>query len=152
MHINNHLKLTFALVPPILGAAVLIGAALASAAPPPNVRASAQANRVPTLVCSPPAPHARPLGIACEVKGGVGALPKGARTLLLKLPRKYTALQLLCHKNARLGISCTLKHATTVAATGTRTVKVALPAKWQTVTISCRTTNPRLGIACLARK
>jgi hypothetical protein len=147
MHINNHLKHSLALLPAVvLGAVVLIAAMGASAAPP-----KAPPGALPTLGCAPTAPHARPMGIACKLSGG-GSLPKGAHTLLLQLPRKYTAIQLLCHKNARLGIACTIKHATTVTATGTHTIKVTLPAKWLTVTISCQTTNPRLGIACKASK
>jgi hypothetical protein len=153
MDINNHLKRALALLPAVvLGSAVLIAASGASAGPPKGPPSAEPNDVLPTLVCAPTAPHARPMGIACELKGGSGALPMGAHTLLLQLPRKYTAVQLICHKNARQGIACTVKHETTVAATGTRTVKVALPAKWLTVTISCQTTNPRLGIACRASK
>jgi len=148
MRINIHQKRSLALLPAVvLGAVVLLAAPGASAAPngpPPGVEPN---DVLPTFVCAPTAPHAHPLGIACKLSGG-GALPNGAHTLLLELPRKYTAIQLLCHKNARQGIACTIKHATTGAATGTHTVKVALPTKWLTVTISCQTTNPRLGIAC----
>jgi hypothetical protein len=147
MHITNHLKRSFALLPAIVLAAVVVSATGATAAPP-----KAPPSAPPTLGCVPTAPHARPMGIACQLKGGSAALPNGTHTLKLQLPRKYTAVQLLCHKNARVGIACVIKHATTVAATGTHTVKVALPANWQTVTISCQTTNPRLGIACRTSK
>jgi hypothetical protein len=152
MHIKNRLKRSLVLLPAVVvGSVVLIAATGASAAPPKGPPSLQPNDVLPTFVCAPTAPHARPMGIACKLSGG-GALPKGAHTLLLQLPRKYTAIQLLCHKNARQGIACTIKHATTVTATGTHTVKVALPAKWLTVTISCQTTSPRLGIACRASK
>jgi len=152
MRINNHLKCSLALLPAVVvGAVVLVAAIGASAAPkgpPPGVEPN---DVLPTFACAPTAPHAHPLGIACKLSGG-GALPNGGHTLLLQLPRKYTAIRMLCHNNARQGIVCTIKHATTVAATGTHAVKIALPTKWLTVTISCQTTNPRLGIACRTSK
>ena len=81
MHITNQLKRTLALALPTLGAAVIERrGGERSAAERPG---SAQPDRLPTLVCAPTPPPARPLGFVCQLKGGVGALPKGARTLLV---------------------------------------------------------------------
>jgi hypothetical protein len=127
-------------------AAVLIVASAASAS---RGRNGAAPTAVRPPGCAPTAPHARPMGIACTLKGQIATLPSGSHVLVLKIPRKYIALRMVCTHDSRLGIACTVKQATTISATGTRTVKIAIPASWVALNISC-SRNARLGITCRA--
>jgi len=130
--------------------ALVAGLMIASAVGASVGRGSAAPTAVRPPGCAPAAPHARPMGIACTLKGQTATLPSGAHVLVLKVPRKYVALKMVCTHDSRLGIACTVKQATTVSATGTRVVKVAIPASWVALNIAC-SRNARLGIACIAR-
>ena len=145
MRLTAGLKRTCCTVLPTLAAGLII----ASAAGASPGRTGAAPTTVSPPGCAPTAPHARPMGIACTLKGQAGTLPNGSHVLVLKIPRKYTALRMVCSHDRRLGIGCTVKQATTVSATGTRIVKIAVPANWTALNISC-SKNARLGIACRA--
>ena len=145
MHVTDGLKRSCCTFLPALAAGLII--ASAASASPGRTGAAPTAVRPPG--CAPTAPHARPMGIACTLKGQIGTLPSGTHVLVLKVPRKYIALRMACTHDPRLGIVCTVKQATTVSATGTRIVKVAIPASWVALNISC-TLNARLGITCRA--
>src|SRR6476660_8556852 len=140
MHVTALLKRTCRVVLPALAAGLII----ASAAGASPGRTGAAPTTVSPPGCAPTAPHARPMGIACTLKGQAGTLPNGSHVLVLKIPRKYTALRMVCSHDRRLGIGCTVKQATTVSATGTRIVKIAVPANWTALNISC-SKNARLG-------
>jgi hypothetical protein len=144
MHVADGLKRSCCTFLPALAAGLII--ASAASASPGRTGAAPTAVRPPG--CTPTAPHARPMGIACTLKGHIGTLPSGTHVLVLQVPRKYIGLRMVC-THARVDIACTVKQATTVSATGTRTVKVAIPASWVVLNISC-SRNARLGIACRA--
>jgi hypothetical protein len=129
--------------------ALAAGLIIASAASASPGRTGAAPTTVRPPGCAPTAPHARPMGIACTLKGQIATLPSGSHVLVLKIPRKYIALRMVCTHDSRLGIACTVKQATTISATGTRTVKIAIPASWVALNISC-SRNARLGITCRA--
>ena len=145
MHITDRLKRSCRTFLPALATGLII----ASAATASPGRTGAAPTTVRPPGCTPTAPHARPMGIACTLKGQTETLPSGTHVLVLKVPRKYIALRMVCTHDPRLGIACTVKQATTISATGTRTVKVAIPASWVALNISCSRTA-RLGIACRA--
>jgi hypothetical protein len=78
---------------------------------------------------------------ACKRVATVGQANAGTRRLEFVLPKRYSALTLLCKTQTGIDVACRVSSRTSVNASGLRTSVLKLPNHAASLHIACGTTN-----------
>jgi hypothetical protein len=86
---------------------------------------------------------------ACKTLGSVGQADSTTRKLELVLPKRYSALTLLCAAKSSVDVTCRVSKRTSANASGLRVSVVKLPSGSSSVHIGCAT--GKTAFACRIR-